>query len=288
MERAIQNLQQLSGASLFEEVATGIGHVENIVNGLDDAAQELSGAGHYHPARVLRNLAEEEATKILILVDAVRCPPGKQAERARTLSYFYSHLAKGIYANVCGWRPADFREVEKTVNHLRASHYLDGPNDVDWIFPNAVTQKRVDDLYVGYFSENDSDARGRCYWKSPINEVSDQVEKAWSRLSSSPVIRLVRSLREAKATSAEGLSEVADIWRAVAGFKDLEYGDLYELNTRTLTALEGRILSIPAKDELSRTIVNDWIFPLWPLDLRVRNVSKSKLRKIQEQWHPDY
>ena len=288
MERAIKKLQQLSGATLFEEVATGIGHVGNLVDGLDAAAQELSKGGHYHPARVLRNLAEEEAAKILILVDAMRCPRHKQAEGSRTLGYFYSHLAKGIYADVCGWRPADFKEVRTGVDHLRASHYLDGPNDIDWVFPNDITRKREDDLYVGYVSEDDPDAQGRCYWSSPIDDVSDLLEKAWPYSKPSPIIRLVRGLRKAKATSAEGLSVVADIWGRVDAFEEMEFGNLHELNRKTLAALEDRILSTHALHEWRTVILNDWIFPLWPLDLTVQNVSKARLRQIQEQWSPDY
>ena len=150
MERAIKKLQQLSSAKLFEEVAAGIGHIERVVDGLMAAAQDLAEGGRRYPARIFRNLAEEEAAKILILLDAVRCPRARQKERSRTLSYFYNHLAKGIYVEVSGWKPADFKEVRKGVDSLRASHYLDGPTDVDWIFPNDITQRREDDLYVGY------------------------------------------------------------------------------------------------------------------------------------------
>jgi hypothetical protein len=39
-------------------------------------------------------------------------------------------------------RPADFREVRERINWLRRSHYLDGPNDVDWIFRNQLFSQR--------------------------------------------------------------------------------------------------------------------------------------------------
>ena len=103
MERAIKDLCQLSDASLFEEVATGIGHVVEVVDRLDAAARSLSEASERHPARILRNMAEEEAAKVLILVDAVRCPRKRQTERSRVLGYFHDHLAKGLYAEVCHW-----------------------------------------------------------------------------------------------------------------------------------------------------------------------------------------
>ena len=49
---------------------------------------------------MLRNLANEEAAKVLILLDVVRCPKSRSTDKSRTLSYFYNHLAKRIYAQV--------------------------------------------------------------------------------------------------------------------------------------------------------------------------------------------
>ena len=80
-------------------------------NGLGVAARKLYEEGYRHPACVLNNLATEEAAKVLVLVDAVRCPRNKSTEKSRTLGYFYDHLAKGIYAAVNNWSPADFADV---------------------------------------------------------------------------------------------------------------------------------------------------------------------------------
>ena len=113
MERAIKDLCQLPDARLFEEVATGIGHVVRVVGRLDAATHNLSEVGNHHAAQILGNLAEEEAAKVLILLDAVRCPRNKQTERSRVLGYFHDHLAKGLYAEVCHWRPIDFAEVTR-------------------------------------------------------------------------------------------------------------------------------------------------------------------------------
>ena len=142
MERAIKDLCQLADAELFGEVATGISHIVNNANRLDSAAAKLSENDHRHAARIVGNLAEEEAAKGLILLDAVRCPRNRSADRDRTLGYFYDHLAKGIYAEACGWRPADFAEVTRYVESERKEFYLDGPNDVDWIFPNRIDSSK--------------------------------------------------------------------------------------------------------------------------------------------------
>jgi hypothetical protein len=38
--------------------------------------------------------------------------------------------------------PANFAEQVSFANRLRRSHYLDGPNDVDWIFRNGIEAER--------------------------------------------------------------------------------------------------------------------------------------------------
>lgn len=75
MERAIKDLCQLSDTNLFKEIAVGIGHVMDAVNELDTATRKLHEIEHYYPARVLENLATEEAAKVLILGQAATTLP---------------------------------------------------------------------------------------------------------------------------------------------------------------------------------------------------------------------
>src|SRR5258708_34802793 len=114
MERAIAKLSQLSDVELFTETATGIEHIIKGVAELHSAARALSGAGNEYPARILGNLAEEEAAKVLILMDVIRCPRDRREERLRLLGYFYKHLPKGIYIEVCEWGGIlTFRELTR-------------------------------------------------------------------------------------------------------------------------------------------------------------------------------
>ncbi len=285
MERAIKDLCQLSDANLFEEVATGIGHVVEVVGRLDPAAHKLSEAGDHHPARILGNLAEEEAAKVLILVDAVRCPRSKQAERSRTLGYFYEHLAKGIYAKVCNWRPADFAEVERGVKRERVEYYLDGPNDVDWIFPNRITQQREDELYVGYVrDDSDEEGQGERYWVCPRND--DLFDDLFG-YRTPPIIDVARALHRVGATAPAALTVVAEVWRAVEVRSEMGFDELERLNWRTLEALEELGLLAAAPGEFHAVIRRRWPFPLWPLDLQVRKVKKERLREAQRRWSPE-
>ena len=286
MKRAIKDLCQFSDEDLFAEIATGVGHVMTSVNSLTDAVRQLDESGHHHPARILENLATEEATKVLLLVDAVRCPRNKLRERSRTLGYFYDHLAKGIYAAACQWRLADFAEFKRYVDDERKSHVLDGPNDVDWIVPNSITQGREDVLYVQYIRDDtEEDGYGNRFWMPPRNDGAlavlspDYVPDA---------IRIARALYQSNATAPEGLALLARIWRDVEIDESMSHIRLRALNYHTLDKL-GRcgLLLESASTEACDEVVNNWTFPLWPLDLSEIRVSTESLREVRRQRSPD-
>ena len=281
MERAIKDLCQLPDAKLFEEVATGIRHVVAVVGRLDAATRHLSEAGDHHAARILGNLAEEEAAKVLVLLDAVRCPRSRQTERSRVLGYFYDHLAKGLYAAVCDWRPIDFAEVARSIDQLRVQHYLDGPNDVDWIFPNQIIQRREDDLYVGYVRDDSEMAgHGGRFWTCPDNE-------AWLPYWAPQVIGVARALDQVGATTPAGLAIVAEVWRPVQVLPETRFDELNRLNRQVLEVLEERSQLAASPDDIYAVIRDRWPFPLWPLDLRFKQVDRETLREARRRWTPE-
>ncbi len=220
---------------------------------------------------------------MLILLDAVRCPRDK--EKSRTLGYFYEHLAKGIYAQVCKWNPADFAEVVRGVKRERVEYYLDGPNDVDWIFPNRITQQREDELYVGYVhDDSDEEEQGERYWVYPHND--DLLDDLFGYRTAS-VIDVARALHRVGATAPAALTVVAEVWRPVEVRSEMRFDELERLNWRTLEVLEERGLLAAAPAEVHAVIRRRWPFPLWPLDLRVREVKKERLREVQRRWSPE-
>ena len=219
---------------------------------------------------------------MLILVDTVRCPRNMGKEMSRTLGYFYDHLAKGIYAEVCGLHISDFAEMEKFIENERVEHYLDGPNGVDWIFPNHITQCREDDLYVGYVRDDSEEAgEGKRYWTCPRN---DDLIPYWTH----PVIKLARALHQVGATAPAGLAAVAELWRPFEVRPETGWDDVQQLNRRTLEVMEEHDLLAAAPNEVYAPILEYWPFPLWPLDLRLKKVEKEELREIRSQWAPDW
>ena len=278
MKRAIKDLCQLSDDALFDEVAAGIGYVIESVRGLDTAAHKLSKSGQKHPALLLGNLAEEEAAKILILIDAVRCPCKRHKEKSRTLGYFYHHLAKGIYSEVCRWHPVDYQELTRNVELERESHHLDGPNDVDWIFPNDITQRREDELYVGYMQADSREGeQGNCYWNAPA-----KMEIGLGYYTSN-IVHLIQALHAAQATTPEGLSVIAETWRPVIIRPQMQSREVKSLNLQTLEELERRNILGCGSTKAQGLILDLWPFPLWPLDLNKHDVKKEKLKTVQKK-----
>lgn len=285
MKRAIKNLCQLPDAALFKEVETGISRIMDVVNRLDAAAEGLHGNKHHYPSRVLEYLAAEEAAKILILIDAVRCPKNKGEEKSRTLGYFHDHIAKGIYAQVCNWHPMDLAEVRSGVDNERKERYLDGPNDVDWIFPNSIAKEREDRLYVGYVCDDtEENNHEEGYWTSPLNEVARLSEFLSYRTSA--VVDLACALHQTNATTSDGLSVIAEVWRNVDVRDEMRFDELEGLNRDTLKELNDRGLLAPVSNQVLVTVENHWIYPLWTLDLRVLKVKKEELREVRERSHP--
>src|SRR5262245_58429615 len=153
--KAIRDLAQLSDRDFFAAVAEGLPLIVTNAIRLFDGATVLSEAKHYHAARALTAIAEEEAAKALVLLDAVRCPRLPNERFSDQLARFNDHLAKGLYAKACMYRPTTLGELQGYINSDRGSLYLDGPNDVDWIFPNEIKHQREKQFYVDYVAMDD-------------------------------------------------------------------------------------------------------------------------------------
>lgn len=204
MKRPLLKLADLADRKFIEQIADGIPRIADNADSLDRTAERLFSIQEHRASRIIQGFAEEEAAKVLILLDAVRCPP---EHRLDTLRCFYSHLAKRIYALTCSFPNVhSFEELCRLIDHERQPHYLDGPNDVDWIFPNSILTKRESDIYVDYV-EDITEPTGENWWNIP---VSYDPVGPYRRSES---VDLACALCEAGARSAEGLAVIADTWR---------------------------------------------------------------------------
>ncbi len=275
MRRAIRNLEQLSDIDLFQTLSEGMPLIVDNATSLDETARRLCRNGEFRASEVMRGFAEEEAAKMLILIDYVRCP-SKSGRRAQVLSRFYGHVAKRIHAMASEYpRIASFGELSDLVERECRPWYLDGPNHIDWIFPNSISAKRERDLYVDYVQDV-TDAAGACLWIAPAPSDDSQ-----SQYPTSDCVTLVQSLSQAGAVSAEGLAEVADVWR---GFAPEPYTDREELHCLILETLDRLARLCGAFDEaVARFIVQHWPFPLWPLTIREPRPDEGDLDGLREE-----
>jgi hypothetical protein len=88
------------------------------------------------------------AAKILILIDAVRCPPKLLASNlGRIVGWFYDHLARLIYAEAVSWKPMHLAQLREYVDEQPRGHYLEG-HAGEYIMPNWTVYQRESQLYV--------------------------------------------------------------------------------------------------------------------------------------------
>ncbi len=275
--RAIKDLTQLPDEEFFRAVSEGLSHTLANATRLESSARALKDAGHSQGTEVLRSTAGEEAAKFLILIDAVRCPRQPTKVWSRQLGYFNQHLARGIYAEVCGLNLTDFRELERYVEADRETLYLDGPYDVDWIFRNRILANREEAMYVDYV-ENDEGHR----WHFPRDEVMGLMP-----YFTPPVLRIVQALSGTGLATPEGLAVVAEVWRCVK-VSSLNWEELRHLNRNTLEKLDEKGLLKRDKEEEVSKFIENWPFPLYPLDLAPKEVSREELEQARARWSPDF
>lgn len=268
--RAVPSLASMKDDELFKSLADGMTLLAEHARSVEVAARALEPA-HVRGAAPLRALAEEEAAKFLILLDAARCPRKPPGALAAHLKRFSNHLARGLYVEAYEGRPADLGEVRKYVDLLRRSHYLDGPNDVDWIFRNSVLAQREERLYVDLV-EYEEEAR----WFSP-SRLDDIHLLDWST-----ALRLVDAAERLGFATSLGLQRVAGIWRGVDLDDSTHWLTARDLNHQTVGSLEDAGVSERATQADARLAVDHWLFPLYSLDMSPVEVSLEELRQLRE------
>lgn len=274
--RAIRDLVQLSDSDLFEQVSIGIGHIASNAKRLADDAAVLEEAKKPRGFSVIASLLNEEAAKILILLDAVRCPRKPPEILSSHLSKFNDHLAKGIYADATYWSMPTFEDLIKAVDETRQQYHLDGPNDVDWIFRNRVLAEREETLYVDYIDTGESH-----YWHVPRIDYFFGPPSPMSWVLSQALVGL-------GCTSPASLSLIAYKWRPVQIKPETDWPQTRKLNWATLVDLDSEghlsLVKDTCVDRDVRIILDSWQFPMYALNLALSSEdNRAQLKKIQNE-----
>ena len=275
--RAIKDLTQLAEPEFFSAIAEGLNLIVKNVTKLWDAAALLSKEEKGHPARVLAIIAEEEAAKALILIDAVRCPKLPADRFANQLGRFNDHLAKGLYAKGYMLRAVTLADLQAYINLDRKEFYLDGPNDVDWIFRNEVIQRREGALYVDYVASDEEKM-----WFDP-----SVAEDLGLNLRPPKSVSMVQAFYDAGFFRKEALEAVAEIWRPSPPAMNTHFQEIRKLSYSTLKSMESRgLLEHPSS--IYSWLLDEWQFPMYDLDLSEITVSRDALREQQNNWNPSW
>ena len=275
--RAIKALNQRCDADFFCAVAEGLTLVVKHAEHLWGGAKALYETGQHHPARVLALIAGEEAAKYLILMDAIRGPKSPQERRACQLGRFNDHIAKGLYAVAASMRPSNLRQLQEYLNPYRHTLYLDGPNDVDWIFRNEIKEERESMLYVDYVESN-----GAFRWSDP---TIGAVLKSNMRLLPSRALTTALGLHQVGVGTSQALDAIAGYWREISPTHDTTWEEIKSANFQTLTLLDEHGLLMEQTSDIYSRIVHGWQFPMYDLELTLIDVKPSELHKQQNNWH---
>lgn len=119
--RRLKDLVQCPIPERLDVIAEGLELLTEQQSILREDVLFLHKANRRRGCAALGAIADEEAAKTLILLDLIRGGRNDQKQVRRQFGRFYDHLARGIYAELCGMRPGDFAEVRRFVVMCRPS-----------------------------------------------------------------------------------------------------------------------------------------------------------------------
>src|SRR4051812_36897499 len=121
LPRSLSAILALPKAQRFGVIAEGLERLALSVAALEADASTLADSRRFQGAAVLRCFADEEAAKILILLDVARVGWKQDVDVNVLMKWFYQHLARGLYTEAYNGHPADLAEVRRYVDRLRVA-----------------------------------------------------------------------------------------------------------------------------------------------------------------------
>lgn len=276
--RAIRDLLQLNSGDFLKEVSVGLEKIYESCEALNNSSLTLRKSEEYRGARILESVAKEEAAKFLILIDAVRCPKTQPKLLSRQLEKFNEHLAKGIYAKMCSWRPDKYSSLCKYIEEELEEYYLDGPEGVEWIFRNSIISNREESMYVDYVQHEEDNHT----WLSP--ERFEDIEIGG--FGDNAAVEMAKSFFLSGVSSEASLVVFAEYWRNFEFSEEAHYQEFKKANLESLKALESRGLLKDAPDSCYSLLINWMPFPVYKEPMKMIKVPISGLKDAQKNWSP--
>jgi hypothetical protein len=268
-------LCQLSERERLVFIAEGLPLILHSAQRAWGAAKQLR-ASNGRESAILEGVATEEAAKILILADAVRCPaklvPSKMN---RFIDRFYDHLARLIYAEAARWKRTNLAELRGYVDRARRGHYLDG-HAGEYIMPNSTIYQRESRLYVDVEAYQDD----MLAWSEPRDPHIGLPFLCFMP----PALRVGAAMEQVGMFTPNGLKVVSEIWGSLE-YKDQEdHHDGAKLTEQMLKRLhaEGLMLDTAQDDDVG-VLYHDWQIPMYNLDFSLIPVPLEQLEAEQER-----
>ena len=276
-----KRLCQLPQQERLDFIAEGLPIILDSAQGFWAASQKLEGLPR--EAKVLEGFAEEEAAKILILMDAVRCPSKLISSRLnRIIGWFYDHLARLIYADAVSWKPVDLAQLREYVDHHRREHYVEGYAG-EYIMPNLAVYKRESSLYADVEAYQDDTLR----WSEPRQSgLARSIFPSIFRSRTPGALRVVEAMQHLGLFSSKGLKVTSEIWGSRDFRESEDRHDGGALTEKLLTRLdEEKLILDTAEDRHVRTLYNEWQIPMYNLDFSIIPVPLEELQAEQESGY---
>jgi len=266
-------LAQLSHARQLDIIAEGLPILLKSADELLTAAEALDD--HSRAAAILIGQATEEVSKILILMDIVRCPPKLRGRLVgQMFKWFYEHLPRLLYAEAQGWEPMTVRQLQEYLDNSRRSHDIGGFAG-EFIMPNSTLFARENRLYADIVTHED----GEPMWSEP----SDWAQARFGGRRTS-IWYVAKALSDLGAFSRKGLDVVSQVWGAVDFLGETEcYMLPRNLTRQMLERLHAAgAISQTAEESQLRYLYNQWQVPMYHLDFKPIQVPLEELRAAQE------
>ncbi len=279
LAKRLNVIVQTPQAKRYGVLAEGLELLADSVATLAADGAHLAESGNRQSAAVLYSFAEEEAAKILIVLDLARCGWQNQALVKACLKNCYNHLSRGLYVTAYERSPADLAEVRRYLDQWRSQYYLDGPMEVDWIFGNWVITNREEALYADYVQ----DEHGNSRWTGPAERVALYNGFDYP-VPAGRVVRLVAAMWQVGLLTEAGLTATHAAWDGVLVDDAMHWSDLQPITAAALMDLAAQLGRDYSSDEDKAAIaavLDQWIFPLSELDLSMTEVDPDDLKRAR-------
>ncbi|UQE03146.1 hypothetical protein JEY30_37700 [Bradyrhizobium japonicum] len=232
---------------------------------------------HGREAAVLEGYAKEEAAKVLILMDAVRCPPKLIASKLnRIVGWFYDHLARLIYAEAALWRPTNLAQLREYVDRHRHGHYVDGYAG-EYIMSNSTVYERESRLYVDVEAYQD----GTLKWSAPRDPNVGGVPFGPFMPAA---LRVAGAMEQVGMFTPKALKVVSEIWGSLEYNDKEDHHEGAKLTEQVLARLHAEgLLPATADEKHAAILYDDWQIPMYNLDFSLIPVTREELEVEQER-----